>query len=83
MLFIVLLILQYRLWFESGGILDMLQLKKQTEAFQQQNTLRKERNEQLVLQVQSLRQNQDAIESRARQELGMIKKDEAYYQVVE
>lgn len=78
----ILIFLQYRLWFDSGGIMSMLQLKKQLAKEQLENEKLKKRNQQVLLQVQRLQKNQDAIESRARQELGMIKKGEIFYQVV-
>jgi cell division protein FtsB len=81
-LLFLLIFLQYRLWFESGGILDMLHLKKQLAAEQLRNDKLKKRNQLLLLQVKHLQKNQDAVELRARQELGMIKKDETFYQVV-
>lgn len=74
--------LQYRLWMEPGGIRDMVQLKKQLAVEQLQNEKLKKRNQMVLLQVQHLQKNQDAVEMRARQELGMIKKDETFYQVV-
>jgi cell division protein FtsB len=77
------LFLQYRLWFESGGVIDMLHLKKQLAQQVQDNDKLKKRNEILVKQVQVFQANRDAVESRARQELGMIKKGETFYQVVE
>ncbi|MEO8401071.1 MAG: cell division protein FtsB [Gammaproteobacteria bacterium] len=82
LLLALLVFLQYRLWFESGGIIEMLKLKKQLAVEQQHNEKIKKRNQLLLLQVQHLQKNQDAVESRARQELGMIKKGETFYQVV-
>lgn len=81
-LLILLVFLQYRLWFESGGILDLFRLKKQLAAEQVQNEIIKKRNQHLLLQIENLQKNQDAVEMRARQDLGMIKKDETFYQVV-
>lgn len=78
----VLVFLQYRLWFEPGGIIEMLQLKKQLTIEQLQNEKLKKQNQSILLQVQQLQKNRDAVESRARQELGMIKKGETFYQVV-
>lgn len=74
--------LQYRLWFETGGIIDMLRLKKQLALQIAQDEKLKKRNERLVQQIQYLQANKDAVESRARGELGMIKKDETFYQVI-
>lgn len=78
----VLVFLQYHLWFESGGILDMLRVKKQLAMQLQINDKLKKRNEKLTQQVQYLQTSNDAVEGRARGELGMIKKDETFYQVV-
>jgi cell division protein FtsB len=74
--------LQYRLWFESGGIIDMLRVKKQLASQLQMNDKLKKRNEKLTQQVQYLQASNEAVEARARGELGMIKKDETFYQVV-
>lgn len=78
----VLFFLQYRLWFESGGIRDMLALKRQlaleikiNEGIQKSNTA-------LVDQLKRMQSSQDATESRARNELGMVKNGETFYQVI-
>ena len=78
----LLLFLQFRLWFEKDGIRDM-QLLKQTLAKQsQQNDQLKKMNEDLLFQIQRLKDSKDATEAHARNELGMIKRDETFYQVV-
>lgn len=77
-----LIFLQYRLWFESGGIRDMVQLKKALAVQYAENDKLKQRNEELLSQIKDLQTSQDATESRARNELGMIKKGETFYQVV-
>jgi cell division protein FtsB len=82
LLLLLLIFLQYRLWFEPGGIIDMLRVKKQLALQVGLNNKLKKRNEKLSHQVQYLQASNDAVESRARNELGMIKKDETYYQVV-
>lgn len=81
-LILLLLFLQYRLWFDSGGIIDLQRLKKELASKTQENNQLKSRNDDLIKQIQSLQANDDAVESRARQELGMIKKGETYYQVL-
>lgn len=78
----LLVFLQYRLWFEAGGMGDVVRLKKRLAAEQQVNNSLKKNNQTLLVQVQQLQKNQDAIEARARQELGMVKKDETFYQTV-
>lgn len=74
--------LQYKLWFEAGGLRDLLQLKKTLALQSVQNEELKKRNEDLLFQIQRLQNGKDAAESRARNELGMVKKDETFYQIV-
>ena len=78
----VLLFLQYRLWFERGGLIEMFRLRKEAALQIEENDKLKKRNEALLEQVKYLQANPDAVESRARQGLGMIKKGETFYQVV-
>lgn len=81
-LILVLFFIQYHLWFESSGIIDMLRAKKQLALQLQLNDRLKQRNAKLIGQVQYLQTHNEAVESRARGELGMIKKDETYYQIL-
>ncbi len=81
-LIVVLIFFQCRLWFQSGGLLDMRQLKKQLSLQMQENDKLKKRNEMLMQQVERLQKNPDTIEGHARGELGMVKKGETFYQVV-
>lgn len=81
-LFMLLLFLQYRLWFEKDGIADMRQLKQNLAKQSTENEKLKKLNEQLLFQVKRLQNSKDATEARARNELGMIKRDETFYQVV-
>lgn len=78
----ILVFLQYRLWFESGGIYDMAQLKKLLTAQIEENKDLKKHNDELLFQIKRLQSDQGATEARARNELGMIKKDETFYQLV-
>lgn len=82
LLVLLLIFLQYRLWIEPSGIPDMVQLKKEVALQQAENEKLKKRNELLLLQVKHLHKDKDAVESRARRELGMIKKGEIFYQIV-
>lgn len=83
LLVLLLLFLQYRLWFEPGGIRDMMRLKNQVAKQVQENDKLKKRNDALLVQIQTMRKDKTAVESRARHELGMIKKGETFYQVVQ
>lgn len=81
LLILMLIFLQYHLWFESGGIIDMLRLKKELAMKVEQNNKLKKRNEELLQQVKGVKNNAVAVESSAREELGMIKKGEVFYQI--
>jgi cell division protein FtsB len=78
----MLIFLQYRLWFENGGIRDMVKLKKMLAVQTSANDKLRKRNDDLLFQVQRIQNSQDAAEARARSELGMVKKGETFYQVV-
>lgn len=80
---ILLLLLQYKLWFGDGGLLKVQQLDRAIEAQQTENATLGERNAALTAEVQDLKQGREAIEERARTELGMIRKGETFHQVVE
>lgn len=77
-----LVFLQYRLWFESGGIGDTAKLKQALAVQEQVNEKLKKQNDELLFQIQRLQVSQDATESRARSELGMVKKGETFYQII-
>jgi cell division protein FtsB len=79
----LLLLLQYSLWFGNGGLLRVWQLNQSVAAQKAENTKLKERNEALEAEVRDLKQGLEAIEGRARTDLGMIKKDETFFQVVD
>lgn len=79
----ILLILQYKLWFEGTGVRQYWQLKKSIHAQLAQNNELKQRNEMLKAEIKDLKQGQDAIEERARNDLGMVRKGETFYQVVD
>ena len=74
--------LQYPLWFGKGGWLRVRELDRQVVAQQAANAGLKARNDALDAEVRDLKQGLEAIEERARTELGMIRKDEVFYQVV-
>jgi cell division protein FtsB len=82
-LLVLLLILQYTLWFGQGGLVRVWSLNEQVAAQEHENAQLRERNRALEAEVLDLKQGLDAVEERARTDLGMIKKDETFYQVVE
>jgi cell division protein FtsB len=79
----LLLLLQYPLWLGKGGWLKVWDLNQQVEAQQQVNRQTQARNAALDAEVRDLKQGTEAIEERARSELGMIKRDEVFFQVLE
>ncbi|MHB8535272.1 MAG: cell division protein FtsB [Sulfuricaulis sp.] len=79
----ILVLLQYPLWFGSGGVLAVWRLNREIAAQQQENVQLTDRNQALEADVADLKQGLQAIEERARMELGMVKKGETFYQVIE
>ena len=79
--FIVLL--QYPLWLGKGGWLRVWSLERQVQEQKQTNAGLALRNGALDAEVRDLKQGFEAIEELARYELGMVKKDEVFYQVVD
>lgn len=75
--------LQYKLWVGDGSIAEVWQLKQAVAAQSEENTRLAERNAALEAEVLDLKQGLDAVEERARIELGMIKDDEVFHQIVE
>lgn len=83
-LFIILLVLlQYRLWVGNGSLTEVHHLQEQISQMKQENDSLNERNLSLAAEVYDLKQGKDAIEERARSEMGMIKYDETFYQIVD
>lgn len=82
-LFVLLIWLQYKLWLGDGGIPEVLELEQEIEAVQAEVNTLQERNKALNAEVMDLKKGIEAIEERARSEMGMIKKDEIYYQVID
>jgi cell division protein FtsB len=81
-LLLVLLLLQARLWFGDGGVSDISLLSDRVAAQQEDNRMLLERNNALRAEVEDLRERLDAVEERARSELGLIREGEQFIQVV-
>ena len=81
-LLLVLFALQFKLWFGEGGYRNVQRLAQRVEQQAQENELLAQRNRELQAEVEDLRQGMEAIEERARTELGLIKENEEFYQVV-
>lgn len=80
LLIVILVLLQVRLFFGDGSIPEFLALKQQVEVKQAEVDKLKERNVTLEAEVQDLKHQLDALEERARTDLGMIQQGETFYQ---
>lgn len=78
----LLVLMQYPLWFGEGGWLAVRLGNKNVQTQQTLNQRLLERNEALLAEVSDLKQGREAIEERARSELGMIAPDETFIRVL-
>jgi cell division protein FtsB len=81
-LILLLVALQLKMWFGEGGYRDVQRLALRVEEQARENETLAQRNRELQAEVEDLRQGLEAIEERARSELGLIKEGEEFYQVV-
>ena len=81
-LLMVLIALQVKMWFGEGGYRDVKRLGVRVEEQARENEVLAQRNRELQAEVDDLRQGLHAVEERARSELGMVKENEEFYQVV-
>jgi len=79
----VIALLQYPLWLGKGSWLRVWDLNQKIVAEKESNSKLKLRNDTLDAEVRDLKQGNTAIEERARSELGMVKQDEVFYQVID
>ena len=82
-LVLVFLVLQWRLWVGDGGVAELHQLEDQLVVQQQENAVLRERNQMLESEVLDLKNGLEAVEERARADLGMTRKDEIFYMIIE
>ncbi len=78
----LLLLFQYEFWFSNGGVFSIWKLKQEILQQQAVNQQLKARNDVLLADIQDLKRGNKAIEERARNDLGMVRKGETFYQVV-
>jgi cell division protein FtsB len=86
LLFVVLVMmtiwLQYHTWYGESGMEQLQILKVKIEQQSTQNNLLVQQNKTLKTEIQLLRNDPDALEEKAREHLGLIKKDEIFYRVI-
>jgi cell division protein FtsB len=81
-LLILLMLLQYRLWFGKNSVPDYLVLKENVVRQQSANEKLQQRNKLLFADTDDLKLGLEAIEERARNELGMIKDNETFFRLI-
>lgn len=82
-LLVVLAGLQWALWFGRGGRTDVREIRDQIEQQRAFNTESEARNRGLAAEVMDLKQGLDAVEELARSEMGMIRQDEIFFELLE
>jgi cell division protein FtsB len=80
---LLIVLLQYRLWFDDTGMLASWQLQQQMTELEQDITAQKVRNDWLKAEVDDLRSGNDLIEEKAREDLGFIGQDESFYLILD
>ncbi len=80
---LLVVLLQYRLWYGDGSIEEIAALQQRLDDLNEEVEEKRERNEALYAEVEDLRKGQEALEERARDELGMIREGETFFQVLE
>lgn len=81
-LLVVLAVLQYELWVSEDGLREVWRLEDEVRAQARENERLANRNAELEAEVDDLKQGLSAVEERARSELGMVRPDETFFQVV-
>ena len=81
-LIVLLVLLQYEFWFSDGGIKTVWKMQKNIQQQNQINEQLDKRNQLLISEIDELQHGNAAVEAHARNDLGMVKKGEVFYQVV-
>lgn len=82
LLLIFIILLQYRLWFGKNSVPDYLALESEVQRQILDNDKLKRRNKLLYADTDDLKSGVEAIEERARNELGMIKEGEIFFRLI-
>lgn len=83
LLFLLLLGLQYRLWFGEGSLAQKAELERRVEIQKEHNRQLETRNSDIAVEVEDLKSGLDSVEERARTDLGMVKEGETFFMVIE
>ena len=82
-LIVLLCALQYRLWIGEGSLAQANRLEQELKVQQAENDRLLERNRIIHVEVEDLKTGLDTIEERARKDIGLIKKDETFYMLLD
>lgn len=83
LLIVLLALIQYGLWGGQSSLANYYELKQTVAQQKEENEHNKARNQILYAEINDLRNGKEAIEERARNELGMIREGEVFYRVVD
>ena len=78
----LLAVVQAQLWLGRGSVVDVAQMQRKLDEQKARNALAQQANERLAAEVRDLQEGLEMVEERARSELGMVKPNEIYVQVV-
>lgn len=82
-LILLFVLLQYEFWVAPGGVMSAWKLEGHIAAEQQLDNQLKQRNDAIQADIVDLKSGDSAIEERARMDLGMVKKGESFYQIID
>ena len=80
---LLIVLIQYPLWLGKGGWVKVWEYDRKLAEQKESNDALQRRNDSLAAEVRDLKQGLDAVEERARYEMGFVKKDEVFFQVVD
>ncbi|MCW8908283.1 MAG: cell division protein FtsB [Sedimenticola sp.] len=83
LLIVLLVVLQFRLWVGEGSLAELHLLKQDIAEQKRELEQMRRRNQALQAEVSDLKKGLEAIEERARHDLGMIREGETFYQIIE
>lgn len=82
-LLVLMVGMQYALWFGDKNLIDLHHLRQAVETTADHNTALHQRNQKLLAEVIDLKQGGETLETLARSELGLIKAEETFYQIID
>ena len=81
-LIFLLAIQQYHLWFGKNGLQDKHALIKEVDIIEASNAELRQRNQMMFSEIEDLKRGSEAIEERARNELGLVKEGETFFRII-